>query len=351
MKAVVYDGPRQIRYADVREPVLAAPHGAIVKVTLASVCGSDLHVHEGAEFRPGTGFCLGHEAVGRVVETGPAVTGFEVGDRVMIPGSVGCSTCQPCRLGRVSVCETRSRNDPVSCYGLGPDLQGSQAEFVFVPHAATNLWRTPSDVSDESAVVLVDAAATALYGLRRARMVPGDNVAIVGLGPIGNLMGRLALIAGAARVFGIDPSGTRRTAAGRAGLIPLGPENAKGEIRDATGGLGVEVVLEAAGTDASIGLALALARVTGRVSIVGVTTSKAFPLHLQLAQIKELEIATGLCSVQFELPSLLRLTSSGQLDPAAVVTHNFPLSEAASVYARLLAREDGLLKVTLNPAC
>jgi alcohol dehydrogenase len=351
MKALTYQGPQTVQYAEVPDPVLADDFGAIVRVTATGICGSDLHIYAGHGFSADTGFCVGHEAVGEVAAVGSRVTRFHVGDRVLVPASVGCSMCEPCRSGRVSICQTRPGGSSIACYGLSSQLQGSQAESLAVPFADVNLARLPAAISDAAGVVLADNAATAWYGCRRARIEPGDSVLVIGLGPVGLMAAQSAIAMGAGTVFGTDPVSDRRERATAMGVVALVSDDPRREVQALTGGAGPDVVVEAVGADSTISLALRSVRVAGRVSVIGVSQNKAFPFHMELAQVKEIEFAIGLCSVQYELPTLLRLTASGRIDPEAVVSHELGLSEGPDAYRLFANRADGVCKIILDPAC
>jgi 2-desacetyl-2-hydroxyethyl bacteriochlorophyllide A dehydrogenase len=344
MRALTYEGPRQIAVSDVDDAVVPGPEGAVVQVRACGICGSDLHIYDGHGFSPDLGFCVGHEAVGEVVEVGPAVRRFAVGDRVLVSASTGCGVCDACRSGWVLGCDTPG------CYGLSHALPGSQAEAVAVPAADHNLVHLPDAISDEAGLLLTDNLPTAWYGARRARVGPGDTVAVVGLGPVGLLSVQSALVRGAARVFAIDLVPERRAAAEALGAEPLDGDDPRPALAERTAGRGVDVVLEAVGADATIGLALALTGRGGRVSVVGVSQNKAFPMHLEWAQVKELEFHIGLCSVQRELPTLLPLVEAGRLRPEAIVTHRLPLAEGPTAYELFATRADGVGKVVLDPS-
>ncbi len=178
MRALTYEGPREIAVSEVADPTPMGLDGAVVRVALCGICGSDLHIYDGHGFSADLGFCVGHEAVGEVVEVGSAVRGFRVGDRVLVPASTGCGQCGPCRTGHVAACE----RGMAGCYGLGARLPGSQAEAVAVPAADHNLVTIPDAIGDEAALLLTDNLPTAWYGVRRARIAPGDTVAVVGCG-------------------------------------------------------------------------------------------------------------------------------------------------------------------------
>ncbi|MGZ6896072.1 MAG: alcohol dehydrogenase catalytic domain-containing protein [Acidimicrobiia bacterium] len=345
MRALTYHGPFDVRVTDVPDPTLFDDEAAVVAVRACGICGSDLHIYEGHGFSADLGFCVGHEAVGEVVEVGSSVSRFRIGDSVLVAASVGCASCGPCRAGYVLGCE-RNRS---GCYGLGAVLPGSQAQYVAVPCADGNLVAIPEGIGDDAAIVLTDNAPTAWYGARRARIVPGDVVAVVGLGPVGIMSVLAAQILGAGRVLAIDLVAERRSAAAALGAEPVDGDP-KVVVRELTKGRGADVVLEAVGADATIDLAIKIAARGARVSIVGVTQSPQFPMHLQLAQFNELELAIGLCSVQRELPQLLALTAGGRLHPEVVVTHHLPLRDGADAYARFHVRVGGVGKIVLDPS-
>lgn len=349
MRGLTYRGPELVSVVEVPDPKPPDEFGAVVRVRTAGICGSDLHIYHGHGFSPDLGYCLGHEAVGEIAELGSRVDGLAVGDRVLVPASVGCSSCRQCRVGLIARCETAVRGATVPCYGLSHALPGSQAEAVAVPHAVTNLVPVPPEVSDADAVVLTDNAPTAWYGARRGRITPGDTVAVIGLGPVGLMAVQAAQVLGAAQVYGVDPVASRLARAAELGAVPIESADPKGAIRAATGG-GVDVAIEAVGADASIALAISAVRTGGRVSVIGVSQNKAYPMHLMAAQVKELEFAIGLCSVQYELPTLLALTAGGRLRPAEVVSHRLPLSEGAEAYRLQASREDGVSKILLDPS-
>ncbi|AFU01555.1 alcohol dehydrogenase catalytic domain-containing protein [Nocardia brasiliensis] len=348
MKALTYQGPREISYSDVPDPVLTGPDGVIIRVTAAGICGSDLHIYAGHGFTDGTGYSVGHEAVGEIVEIGSNVRGFAVGDRVLVPASAGCGRCANCRIGLVAACE-RTPAAIDACYGLGGALPGGQAEYLAVAHAEGNVVRLPVGVGDDAAVVLTDNAPTAWYGARRARIAPGETVVVIGLGPVGLMAVQSAFAMGASRVLGVDLIAERRKQAAELGAEPVDADDPKLAIRELLGG-GADVAIEAVGADATIKLAISAVGHRGRVSVIGVSQNRAYPFHMPLAQIKELEFHIGLCSIQYELPTLLRLTAAGRLRPEAVITHSLPMSDGANAYRLFAERADGVSKVVLDPA-
>lgn len=349
MRAATYQGPGAVEVTEVPDPIVADELAAVVQVAAAGICGSDLHIFEGHGFSDDLGFTLGHEAVGIVVDIGSRVSRFAIGDRVLVAASVGCVLCPTCAAGHVTACEHRRQSWKEYCYGMSHRLPGSQAEFVAVPHADRNLFTVASEVSDDAALVLTDNAPTAWYGARRAGVSPGDTVAVIGAGPVGQLAVQSAFLQGAARVLVVEPVEHRRAAAVAVGAEPVDVADPKVDIRQLTKGEGADAVIEAVGLDATIALAISAARHGGRVSVVGVSQNDAFPLRLQAVQTKELQFSAGLCSAQRELPILLALTAAGRLNPAVVVSDRLPLGQAAAGYAKLAQRAPGVGKITLRP--
>jgi threonine dehydrogenase-like Zn-dependent dehydrogenase len=349
LRALTYVGPRDVRVAEVPDAKPPDELGAVVGVTAAGVCGSDLHIYAGHGFSQDTGYCVGHEAVGEVVEVGKDVRRFIVGDRVLLPASIGCAWCAACARGHVVACEHRREPWKQFCYGMSHRLPGCQAEAVAVPHADVNMLRVPDEVSDNTAILLTDNAPTAWYGARRARISPGDIVAVIGLGPVGQLAVQSALLMGAARVLAVDPVDHRRAWAAEHGAEPVALEDPKSAIKELTAGEGCQAVIEAVGADDSIALAVSAAGQAGRVSVIGVSRNGAFPFRMEAAQTKELEFSIGLCSAQRELPTLISLAGAGRLTPDWMVSHQLGLSAGASAYAMLAERTDGVGKVVLDP--
>lgn len=234
MKALCYYGAHDIRYESMDDPVPQSERDAIVKVSACAICGSDLHIYHGHGFSEDIGFCVGHEAVGEVVETGRGVSRLKVGDKVMIPAAVGCGSCRACLSGVVNLCE----NGMAGCYGLSAKLQGSQAEAVRVPAADVNAVPIPDGVTEEQALLMTDALATAWFGARNADIVPGSSVAVIGCGPIGLMAVDSAFVMGAHVVYAIDPVPERQPL-----LDPLDPKFAVPEFRTVRPNLQIQSIL------------------------------------------------------------------------------------------------------------
>jgi threonine dehydrogenase-like Zn-dependent dehydrogenase len=344
MKALVYHGPRDVRYQDFEEPKLVEDTDAIVRVERAGICGSDLHIYHGQGFSPETGYCVGHEAVGEVVEIGAGVRRLRVGDKVMLSAAVGCGGCRSCLAGFVARCETAG----AACYGLGPALQGCQAEYIRVPAGDFNAAPIPDGLTLEQALMLTDNLPTAYFGCRNADIGPGKTVAVVGLGPIGLMAVEIAFVLGASKVFAIDLVPERRTLAAEMGADPLDGATALGEIAQATGMRMVDCVVEAVGADATVLMALQLAGAGGAASVVGVNQSMQFNFPMALAFVKSLTFRIGLCSVQCHWPELVPLIRGGRLHPERFISHRLPLADGAKAYELFDGRNDGALKMVLT---
>ena len=345
MKALRYHGTRDIRFEAMDDPTPQSDRDAIIKVEGCSICGSDLHIYHGHGFSEDMGFCVGHEAVGEVVEIGRGVHRLKVGDKVMLPAAVGCGACRSCLAGNVANCAFGLG----ACYGLSARLQGSQAEAVRVPAADMNAVPVPAGVSMDQALMMTDALATAWYGARRAEIKPGSGVAVIGLGPIGLMAVDSAFVMGAHVVYAIDPIAERRALAEAAGAIALHPADALETIREATQGRKLECVIEVVGSDATVDLALRLVARRGTVSVIGVQQSKRYAFPLERAFGAGLTFRAGTCSVPEELPALFPLVQSGRLRPERYISHRMALSAGAEAYRLFEAREAGALKMVLAP--
>lgn len=345
MKALRYYGARDVRYEAMDDPTPQSDRDAIIKVTACSICGSDLHIYHGHGFSEDIGFCVGHEAVGEVVEVGRGVHRLKVGDKVMIPAAVGCGACRSCLAGNVANCEFNAG----ACYGLSAKLQGSQAEAVRVPAADVNAVPVPEGVSMEQALMMTDALATAWFGARNADIRPGSSVAVIGLGPIGLMAVDSAFVMGAHVVYAIDPIAERRAMAEASGAIALHPDEALERIKQDTHGNKLDCVVEVVGSDATVDFALRLVKRRGTVSVIGVQQSRRFAFPLERAFAAGLTFRIGTCSVPEELPALFPLVQSGRLRPEKYVSHRMPLSQGGDAYRLFEAREAGALKMVLTP--
>ena len=258
MKAVVFHGVGDIRLDDVREPEIERPTDAIVRITTSAICGTDLHFVRGtvAGMRPGT--VLGHEGVGVVEAIGGGVRNLRVGDRVVIPSTIGCGTCSYCRAGYFAQCDRANPNGPTAgtAFFGGPQenggIDGMQAELVRVPFANVGLVKVPDAVGDDDAILLSDIFPTAYFGAKLAEIVDGDTVAVFGCGPVGQLAIASAFMLGAGRVLAVDTIASRLELARGQGAeaIDFNQEDPIEAIRQLTDGIGVDRAIDAVGVDA-----------------------------------------------------------------------------------------------------
>jgi len=344
MKALCYQGERDIRFEDFADPALASETDVIVKMDLCGICGSDLHIYHGQGFSPEHGFCVGHEAIGTIEDIGKDVHRFKKGDEVMISAAAGCGRCPACLAGEIVKCHTSS----FACFGLGPSLQGCQAEGIRVPMGDFNLRPIPEGLSADQALMLTDNLPTAHLACQRADIEPGSDVAVVGLGPIGLMAVEIANVMGAARVFALDLVPERRAIAETLGAIPIDPSNAQDAIFEATKGRMLNSVVECVGADATLSMAIKLAGVRGTISAIGVNQSMDFQFPMAAALARGLTFRIALCSVQSHWDELIPLVRAGRLHPERFISHRMSLSEGAEAYRLFDAKEDGAMKMVLS---
>ncbi len=286
---------------------------------------------------------MGHEFAGKVVETGDDVSLIRVGERVVNMSLVADGTCAACRAGRTTQCSGRAL---FGYSGVYPRLDGAQAELVRVPHADTVLSPLPDKVSDEAAVFLADNLPTAYDAVVRGETKPTDLVCVVGLGAVGLMAVMVALDLGAT-VFAVDGIAERRALAEGLGARVLEPAEAWDAIAAETDGLGADVVVEAAGSPGALDAAMDLARGRGMVSVVGAHFEPDFPLDNGRMFAKELTMRWSIGDSLGHRQRLIEMIAAGRLDPAAVVTHRLPLSEAPDAYRLFDSRE--ATKIVMTP--
>jgi alcohol dehydrogenase len=343
MKAVVLHEPGKLGVDEVADPTILEPGDAIVSVRATAICGADLFPFHG--LTPGfeMGTILGHEFAGEVVDVGRGVVSIGPGDRVVNASMISDGTCPSCRAGRVTQCEGRSL---FGYSGVYPRLDGGQAELVRVPHADRALRKLPEEVSDEAAVFLADILPTGQAAVVRADVAEGDTVVVVGCGPVG-LMAILCAGNLAGRLLAVDGVPVRRELAERLGAEAVTPEDAADVVAAATGGLGADVVIEAAGSPGGLDASLRLARGRGVVSVVGAHFEPDFPLDNGLMFERELTLRFSIGDPTADGPLLLEKIANGELDPTPTITHRMALADAAEAYRLFDARE--ATKVVLTP--
>jgi len=392
MRAVTWQGTEDVSVETVPDPILQQPTDALVRITSTAICGSDLHLYSvlGPFMTPGD--VIGHEPMGIVEEVGTEVTGVRPGDRVVVPFTISCGRCAMCRQSLPSQCETTQ----VTEHGTGAALlgysmlygqvPGGQAEHLRVPHADYGLMKVGTELPDDNYLFLSDILPTAWQAVQYAGVPTHRTLAVIGLGPVGQLSARIGRHLGA-RVVGIDPVPERRAMAERHGIEVLDmTEDAVGEIRERTEGRGPDAVIDAVGMEAEgspvAGLAQTLAgtlpdavaqplmeragvdrlaalhtaidlvRRGGTVSLSGVYGGAASPMPLLTMFDKQLQLRMGQCNVRIWTDTLLPLVEDPE-DPLGVgdlVTHRLPLEEAAVGYDLFQRKHDGCIKVVLDPA-
>ena len=342
MRGLIFDGPGEIRFADdIAEPTIGHPADAIVEVTLAGLCGSDLHPYEGRE-ACATGIIPGHEAVGVVTETGAHVSTVQAGDRVIVAFTTSCGRCDRCASGLSSRCRSGRLfgwGDPT---GAQPLLHGGQAERLCVPLADATLVPIPDGVDDDTALLLTDNFPTAWHAVARTDWTEGP-LAVIGLGAVGLCAVAAARSLGVTEILAIDPIESRRRAAIQLGVSTAIPDEATGSF---------PTVVEAAGPPAAQRLAAALADVGGTISIIAVQTADVFGIDPVTAYEKNLTIRSGRAPVRSVLDAVLPHISVGSLTvpTSSVITHpNRPLTDGPGLYRAFAARHAGMIKATIRP--
>jgi len=353
MRAIVFEAIGRVSLEDRPEPRILSPGDALVRVTAAGICGSDLNIVDGRDEGIRLGTIMGHELVGVVEETGAGVSGISPGDRVVSPFSTSCGSCFFCARGLTARCVDSQ------CFGVvgedGRGLEGAQAELVRVPLASSTLVRLPAKKSDgsalrdEEAILLGDVLSTAWLAAERAEVKRGDVVAVIGCGPVGLLAVLAALRLGASAVVAVDGVAYRRERARSLGARPSAPELACAAVDEHTDGRGADAVVEAVGSPPALDLAIAVARPGAIVSVAGYHTEAAYPLAMQSVYAKNLSFRFGRASARAQIERLLPLLLDGSLTPAGIVTHGLPLSDGVRGYDIFRKREDGAIKVLLSP--
>ncbi len=328
MKALVYHGPGLRSWDTVPNPTIQKSTDAIVKIDTATICGTDLHILKGDVPAVKLGTILGHEAVGTVVETGVAVTNFQIGDRVLISCITSCGSCRYCKEARYGQCTGGGG------WIFGHLIDGLQAEYARVPFADNSLYKIPSGLTDEQVLFLSDILPTSFeVGVLNGGVKPGDTVAIVGAGPIGLAAVMTAKLFTPGRIIVIDLADARLAKAKEFGAdvtINNGREDAIKKVMELTGGLGADVAIEAVGVPATFELAAELVRPGGTVANIGVH-GEPVTLHLEKLWIKDVTITTGLVDSR-TIPQLLSLIQGGRLDPTIMATHRFPIEDTMAAY-------------------
>ena len=345
MRAIVYAGPGTVEFREVTEPVLQAPTDALVRVTMAGICGTDLHAVAGDFPGMAPGTVIGHEFVGDVVEVGAQVQGLRVGDHVMASDFTACGRCRWCGRGDHWECADRAFFGTGTAFG--PALSGAQAELVRVPLADTTLCRVPEGCSDEAAILIGDNLATGWAAVERGRVEPGQVVAVIGGGAVGQLAALGAQAAGAAAVVVVEPNAARRDFAQRHGSLAAAPDNAEALLRRLTEGEGADAVIEAVGSPGPLRSAFGLARKRGTIVSVGAHADESWALPLAQSFAEELTLTFAIGDSIRLRQRLLPLVRTGMLQPEAVIDARLPLHDAADAYRGLKTQQ--IMKAIVVP--
>ncbi|MFD1103602.1 MULTISPECIES: zinc-dependent alcohol dehydrogenase family protein [Sphingobium] len=345
MKALVYHGPGRKSLDERPRPELAAASDAIVRVTKTTICGTDLHILKGDVPTCQPGRILGHEGVGIVEAVGEGVTRFKPGDRVLISCITSCSRCDYCRRGMYSHCLDGG-------WVLGNAIDGTQAEFVRIPHADNSLHPIPAAADEEALVMLSDIFPTGFEcGVLNGKVAPGSSVAIVGAGPIGLATLLTAQFYSPAQIIMIDLDESRLAVArafGATGTINGAAEAAVTRVMELTDGRGADTVVEAVGIPATFELCTRLVAPGGVVANVGVHGAKA-DLHLEELWSRNITITTRLVDT-VSTPMLLKTVAAQRLRPEQMITHRFALAQILDAYDTFAeAAQTQALKVIITP--
>lgn len=378
MKALVYNGPRDVSIEEVPDPTIEQPTDVLVKITTTNICGSDLHMYEGRTDVE-KGKVLGHENLGEVIEIGAAVSKVKVGDRVCLPFNISCGTCRNCERGFTGFCLSANPEGVGAAYGyagMGP-YDGGQAEYLRVPYADFNCLVLPegAEERENEYVMLADIFPTGYHATELACVEPGESVVVFGAGPVGLFAAYSAIIRGASQVFVVDRLKDRLKLAEKIGAIAV--DDSKGspveQVLELTDGAGADKGCECVGYQAhdttgrehpnmTLNNLVASVRETGAIGVVGVFPSEDPRASNELekdGQVafdfgkffeKGLRMGGGQCNVKRYNRYLCELIETGKVDASFLVSHELPLDKAPDAYKHFDSRDKGWTKVVLKPA-
>ena len=351
MRANVFRGVNRFGVEDVPRP-RAGPGEAVIRVTLTTICGTDLHIVRG-EYPVKPGLVIGHEPVGVVEELGPGVTGYKPGDRVLVGAITPCGQCGACLSGHAAQCGHGDGYEAAGGWRFGNTMNGAQAEYLLVPYAQANLAKIPGDLTDEQVVLLADIASTGFAGAESGGVRIGDSVVVFAQGPIGLCATAGAKLMGASLVIGVDGDEARLATARRMGadvVLDYRHCDPVEEVKRINGG-GVDVAVEALGTQQTFESCLRSLRPGGTLSSLGVYSGKLqIPYQALAAGLGDHRIVTTLCPGGKErMRRLMNVVRSGRFDPTPLLTHSFPLDQIQEGYRLFGERRGGVLKVAIRP--
>jgi threonine dehydrogenase-like Zn-dependent dehydrogenase len=347
MKAAVFVEPGKIVLQE--KPIPDVSYGeALIRVTTTTICGTDVHILKG-EYPVAPGRIVGHEPVGVIETLGPGVAGYQVGQRVIVGAITPCGQCHACLEGHPAQCGGK----PIGGWRFGNTIDGCQAEYVLVPHAMANLASVPDELSDEQVLMCPDIMSTGFGGAESGAVEIGDTVSVFAQGPIGLCATAGARLLGATRIIAVDGIPERLEMARRLGAdvtIDFKKTDPVAEILRLTQGRGVDVAIEALGTQQTFESCLRVLKPGGVLSSLGVYSGKlSLPLDAIAAGLGDHRIVTTLCPGGKErMRRLMSVLAAGRLDLKPLVTHRFPLDRIEEAYELFANQRDGVLKVAIT---
>jgi len=351
MKANVFRAKNRIGIEEVEKP-RAGVGEAIIRVTLTTICGTDVHIVR-AEYPVQPGLVIGHEPVGVIEELGSGVTGYEIGDRVLVGAITPCGQCRGCLSGHTSQCGHGEGYEALGGWRFGNTINGAQAEYLRVPYAQANLAKIPKELTDEQVVLLADIASTGFGGAESAGIKIGDSVVVFAQGPIGLCATAGAKLRGASLIIGVDGDDHRLAMSKRMGAdvtLDYRDIDVLAEVKRLTGG-GADVAIEALGTPQTFESSLRSLRAGGTLSSLGVYSGKLhIPYEAFAAGLGDHKIVTTLCPGGKErMRRLMELVRFGRVDLTPLLTHTFSLDQIVEAYELFEERRDGVMKVAIKP--
>lgn len=379
MKAVTFQGAKDIQVKEVQDPVLHDQDDIIVRITSTAICGSDLHIYQGA-LPAEKDYVIGHEPMGIVEEVGPGVTRVKKGDRVVLPFNISCGHCFYCENDMESQCDNSNRNpeyDTGAYFGFTDrygDYPGGQAEYLRVPYGNFMPFVIPEscELEDEAVLFMSDVLPTAYWSVENSGMKPGDTVIVLGCGPIGLMTQKFAWMKGAKRVIAVDYEPYRLNHAKKMNQVEICNFDEHKDtglfLREATQG-GADVVIDCVGMDgkknpleavgqklklqggtlSALEIGIQAVRKFGTIQVTGVYGSKYNMFPLGDIFERNISLKMGQAPVIHYMPMLFDMINQGKFDPTEIVTHKVPLAEASEAYKIFNEHNDNCIKVVLKP--
>lgn len=382
MKAVTYQGHKNMEVREVHDPIIEESTDAIIKITASGICGSDLHLYHQGDLFMDPGFVIGHEPMGIVEEVGKDVKTLKKGDRVVIPFNIGCGDCFYCNNEMESQCDNSNpspaswKMDNGGLFGFGGmhgNHWGGQAEYLRVPFADFSSFKVPdSDLKDEQVLFLSDVVPTAYWSVEHAGVKSGDTVIVLGCGPIGLMAQKFAKLKGAERVIAIDNVEHRLNHAKKsngAEVYNFSKEDNIGKLlRESTRG-GADVVIDCVGMDGQVAqddleissnsaqrgnispiiTAAESVRKFGTIQLTGIYGTPADNFPIDLIFNRDVQLKSGQAPVIHQMPKLYEMIKNEVFDPTEIITHTMPLEDAKQAYDIFDQKKDNNIKVILKP--